>query len=60
MLFYASIIELADLLSDSESQPEVTLFDYDVMMPDPSNPRWQGLFDKTQTMMTFIANSEGI
>ena len=56
MLFYASIIELADLLSDSDPQPEVTLFDYDVMMPDPSNPRWQGLFDKTRIRMTFMTN----
>lgn len=42
MLFYASMMELADLLSDSEAKPDVTVFEYDIIMPDQKVPKWQG------------------
>lgn len=43
MLFYASMMELADLLSDSEAKPDVTVFEYDIIMPDQKVPKWQGV-----------------
>lgn len=42
MLFYAGMMELADLLSDSEAKPEVTVLEYDIIMPYLNNPKWQG------------------
>lgn len=41
MLFYASIMELADLLS--EAKPNVSVFEFDIIMPDPKSPKWQGV-----------------
>ncbi|XP_061175674.1 neuroligin-4, Y-linked-like isoform X2 [Saccostrea echinata] len=43
MLFYASIIELSDLLSDSDVKPSVSVFEYDILMPDPNQPNWKGV-----------------
>nr|XP_011442801.2 neuroligin-4, X-linked [Crassostrea gigas] len=43
MLFYAGMMELADLLSDSEAKPEVTVLEYDIIMPYLNNPKWQGV-----------------
>lgn len=42
MLFYAGMTELADLLSDSEAKSEVTVLEYDIIMPYLNNPKWQG------------------
>ncbi|XP_062583756.1 neuroligin-4, X-linked-like [Saccostrea cucullata] len=43
MLFYASIIELSDLLSDSDVKPEVNVFEYDIKMPKPNQANWEAV-----------------
>ncbi|XP_048760480.1 neuroligin-4, Y-linked-like isoform X2 [Ostrea edulis] len=43
MLFYASIIELADLIADSGVQRNVSVFEYDILLSDPIKSKYEGV-----------------
>jgi hypothetical protein len=46
MLFYASIIELADLIADSGVHRHVSVFEYDILLPERIQSKNQGVFKK--------------